>query len=107
MCKPLQVLNALLLWISYLLSRILLFPAWLLMYTMDVTRSPQATIAFLTPVEQVRNYADTAYTSAQQRRLSGLSQLRCLANGAERNKSQVGHLHTAVGLMWCPEELIG
>uniref|UniRef100_A0A7S0N8J4 TLC domain-containing protein n=1 Tax=Pyramimonas obovata TaxID=1411642 RepID=A0A7S0N8J4_9CHLO len=48
-----KVLNAVLLWVSYFLSRIVLFPAWLAMYFWDVSRHPQASLVFLTPVEQV------------------------------------------------------
>mmetsp|Transcript_14237 Transcript_14237/g.24109 ORF Transcript_14237/g.24109 Transcript_14237/m.24109 type:complete len:318 (-) Transcript_14237:382-1335(-) len=48
-----KVANSLLLWLTYFVTRLLLFPAWLLMYSLDVSRHPEASSAFLTPVEQV------------------------------------------------------
>jgi hypothetical protein len=52
--QPLFALNGLLLWLSYIVFRLVLFPAWLYVYFTDTMSHPHTTLAFLTSVEQVR-----------------------------------------------------
>jgi len=51
--QPLFALNGFLLWLSYIVFRLVLFPAWLYVYFTDTMSHPHTTLAFLTPVEQV------------------------------------------------------
>eukprot|EP00241_Pyramimonas_parkeae_P005278 CAMPEP_0114251890 /NCGR_PEP_ID=MMETSP0058-20121206/15525_1 /TAXON_ID=36894 /ORGANISM="Pyramimonas parkeae, CCMP726" /LENGTH=358 /DNA_ID=CAMNT_0001365749 /DNA_START=73 /DNA_END=1149 /DNA_ORIENTATION=- len=46
-------LNGVLLWLSYIFLRILLFPAWLFIFFSDMNRQPELTSAHLTPMEVV------------------------------------------------------
>jgi len=53
MSHPAYVVAGGLLWLSYLVLRIVLFPTWLMMWTEDVTIHPDKTLALLTPLEKV------------------------------------------------------
>jgi hypothetical protein len=51
--QPLFALNGFLLWLSYIVLRLILFPFWLYTYASDTRSHPDTTLAFLTPMEQV------------------------------------------------------